>query len=542
MNVNEFFDRLYGQVEGEAYMVVGLKDGSFKSHHIGDRLHLDEYQGKEDIYFRTCPVGQPPTHGRGKQDKSYVLAFLWLDVDCGEKKKGKVHFPTVEEALKWIENYIPYTIIVRSGTGLHVYLVLSSPVYITDQRSFEEAYLLSKRFQQWAKDMCPYDLDSTHDLARVLRIPGSIHSGTGRPVVIHSFCDRSVEKDMIEKLPVSRKLSGPVTVNSDELGFTLDPNCKLNTQLLIQLSTINPKFSETWTKQRGPEDRTPSGWRFSMLSFLTQAGLDKQDVVDMTMRFLIDQCGYAPDQLRIDRPEVWASEIAKCEVDSLSTDDIEAIIESDDREKQIMAIAALMDFPNPTVVKNVSRFFVMSGGDIISDTVLHVHIETRDGIKKVNLPDPLSRQTCQRHIFNNTGIPFPYYTGKQASMPNEKWRKAVQIAWNMADEYEPVEADTSAQLLRAIKNYVNNEEMADSLEEARETGRPFLDGSMYVVPTAALNAHATITYPDLRSNREMHQATLGLRNVGIKKQSQTYKGVRMACLLVPTRLVESDGE
>lgn len=543
--VGDFFAALYEHYEGGAWTVFGPKKGPFEVARIDERWE-ESVQGKEDIYFRLCPVSEHPPKGkRGVARASCALTFLAFDLDCGVHKSGKNYFPTVEEAIKWVKNSIPYTFIVGSGTGLHVYCVLAEPLYINDDASFARAHAASARFQQWVRDMCKYDIDSTHDLARVLRVPGSIHSGTNQPVKILSASSSVMLIDVVETLPVSKKPGLPTSIDTGSTArFTLDPSCTLDTSLLLQLSMINPKFGETWTQHRKPKDPSVSGWRFSMISFLMQADLDEQTVADLTIRFLIDQCGFEPSQLKLNRPEVWAAEMTKCRVETFNNDDIEEFVQTAPQDETLAAIATLMEFPDPTQLTKVTRFPVMSGEDNIRDMVIQFHIRNLLGdVASVDLPDPTSRAICTKLIFKKTGLVFPHYFGQGAVRPNENWRKAAAIAWARAEVLTAVESDTSAQLLRAIKSYISASEQAVSLEDARETGRVFKDESdnVYVVPTASLNARATIEYPDLRASREMHTAVIGLGAVGVMKRAQVYRGVRMACLLVPVRLIEDLG-
>ncbi|HUV74242.1 MAG TPA: hypothetical protein VMW79_08030 [Anaerolineae bacterium] len=535
-SVGNFFAELYGRCE-DGYTMYGPIKGPFKASRTSSRWE-ELVQGQEDVYFRLCPLGAVPESGRGTQRESIALPFLWLDLDCGVHNNGKQYFPTIEEAIQWVKNYLPWTAIVTSGTGVHAYCVLSEPLSINDDASFERAYALSARFQQWARDMCKYDIDSTHDLARVLRVPGTIHSGIGKVVKIYELRTGEVANtEMMESLPVLKQHTLP-TSQSTERGFVLDPNRPLDTGLLMQMSMNNPKFTETWMRQRQPADPSASGWRFSMISFLMNAGLDRQDVVDLTLRFLIDQCRYLPGELKLDRPDVWAAEMTKCKVEDLNMDELEELIETASIDDRIEAIAGLMEFPQPQRLKGLSRFLVMSSDDEASGDVFQLHIEVpNQGVVKVELKDIMSRTACRKTIFSKTGICLPYYSGGAAGAANKKWEQAVQVAWHAAEVYEPVQSESAELLMQAIKSQINTE-LAASVEESKSTGNPYKDGDTYVVPTAALNTRARTMYPELRSNRELHAAVRELRSVGIEKRPQMYNGVRMACLLVPAKLVE----
>lgn len=547
---SELFKELYAECEAtdDWLAVFGPAKGPFFVAPF-DTAWWEPLEGQADVYFRTCPIDRMPAKkARGASSFTVSLPFVWLDVDCGKHKSGKNYFRDKEEARVWIDNYIPWTCLVDSGRGWHVYCVLEKPIDTTTPEGMQAAYDISARFQLWAREQCPYDIDSTHDLARVLRVPGTVHGSTSSTVLLKEIrCGSRLSPEMAASLPVRGTLPPPMDTESQhgtDHGFTLNQDCTLNTTLLLQLSTTNPNFTATWMGSRQPKgsDNSVSTWRFSMISFLTQAGLCKQDIVDLTIRFLIDQRGFSPDQLKLDRPGLWATEIMKCKTSEINQDEIQELIQDGNREEQVATIAGLMEFPDTTALLNVTRYSVMSGENNIRDMVISLNMRDIMGREvSVKLPDPMNRTMCTKHIFNMTGWAFPHYATRQAMEPNEKWRRAAQIAWGMALELEGLEYDAASQLLRSITEYVNSTDQANSLDETRETGRVYLDGDVYVIPTASLNAKATAEYPDLRSNVTMHEAVLELGKVGVHKVKQVYKGVRMACLLVPVSMVEKAG-
>lgn len=549
----DFFVALYEHLECDGVIMYGPKGGPFKSVKLSE-LGAWDPPTDVDVYFRLCPIEKAPksTRKRGEQVRSVALPFLWIDIDVGkEGKNGKRYFETREEAIRWVKTYLPYTFIVGSGTGLHAYCVLSDPVYITDQASFERAYLLSQRFQQWCRDLCPYDLDSTHDLARVLRIPGSYHGavtdddgrvlGPETPVQILETGSGTMDTSTVLALPVSKRQSRAPGSPSADGEIVLDPNCKIDMNLLIQIASINATFWATWTGQRDPAgDKTPSGLRFSMISFLSSMKLDRQTIANITIRYLLDQRGLRPDQIKLDRPNVWLAEMAKCAVENFSSDDIDEMVKTQSVDSQVQAAAALMEFPDPTVLVGVSRFKVMDSDSQTRAGVFRLHIKDDDNgeVIKVQLKNPLSRGECRREIFEQAGIALPHYSSKSAQNANRKWEQAIQLAWRAAEVMEPVQSGAAEMLLATIKACVNAGDLALSLEDSKETGNPFKDGNTYVIPTLQLNARARTQYPELRSSREIHLAVNELRRVGVEKKEQMHRGVRMACLVVPSHLVE----
>lgn len=538
---SEFFHVLYDRYEpdGDAWFAVGPKAGPYEFVHLSG---LPSWGfGDEDEYFRLCPMGEKPPSKklRGTADKSVAMTFVWADIDCGEKKNGKKYFPSIEEAVKWVKQYLPWSVIVMSGTGIHVYCVLDTPIFIANIDDLNRARLLCHRFQQYIRETSGYEIDSTHDLARVLRVPGSINTSCQREVRVMELRDAVIEEEVIAGLPVSK--TAPATMPTpQDCDFRLDPDCKVDVNFLMQIFQASPTIYEAWSGRRElpGSDHSPSAYRMSMLSFLMHAGLDKQDVVDITIRYLLDQRKFSVDQIKLDRPEVWAAEIAKCKVTEMTYDDIQVMIEKSSKDEQLSAVASLMEFPDPSKLVGISRFNVMSSDATLDDVILQLHVEVNDEVVKVRLPNPTSRPDSRKVLFNMTGIFLPHYSSKKAAEANRKWESAMSLAWHAASIDDAVTTDSAACLLHAIKSFAGSGEMAEDLEQAKSTGRPCIDSGFYVIPTNSLNSLAMTMYPSLRSSKELHRAVKELGAVGVTKVQQVYRGVRMACLLVPQGLIE----
>jgi hypothetical protein len=541
--MQDFLTTLYQEMDVEGYYtVVGPAAGPFKTHKLND--DLSEYLGQPNTYFRVCPVGAPPGKGRrGPASATAAMACVWLDVDCGEKESGKDYFPTKELAKKWIQATLPYSILVSSGGGWHVYCILESPIICSDAASLERARAVSQRFQQWAREQCPHALDSTQDLARVLRLPGTIHSGTGATVAVEQQTTMRLSVEQIEALPLRAPTLAPATSN-EELDFVLDPNCQVDEDLIIQMLATNPLLAETYAGIRHPDDTSPSGWRFSMISFLSSAGLPIQTIVDFTIRFLIDRRKIPPERLKLDRPEIWATELRKCKAASVA----EVVQKTDNldnysREDQIKAVATLMGFPEPGALLDIYRGARIATDNVVSNMrfTLQINNVFNEPVN-VAIEDLTQRTACARAIFMATGVGLPVERGNAGARLAEQWRRAIELAWRIATVLEAEQSDTASQLLHALRTYIESTDSATSIDEAKETGRVFLDGDVYVVPSAQLASRAGLEFPELRSTKEMHSAAQQLAKIGVQKVSQKYRGVRMACYLVPASVVTNTEE
>ena len=118
--------------------------------------------------------------GRGKTDDIIGIPGLWLDLDYQSPgaHKSRHPLPPTEGAARSLLDAAPYkpSLIVHSGHGLQVYWLFKELAGF-DTRDDREAFGRLCRgwqqlFQQASRDR-GWHVDSTADLARVLRIPGT---------------------------------------------------------------------------------------------------------------------------------------------------------------------------------------------------------------------------------------------------------------------------------------------------------------------------------------------------------------------------------
>ena len=141
-----------------------------------ERARWHDDRGR-DVYFGVCLRREGLSHyGRGKKRDLVAIPGFWMDIDiAGPGHAAKNLPPTVLGALGLLT--VAPTITVHSGGGLHLYwlfeggcMPLASP---SDVRHYEE-HLKALQGEiiaaGWARG---WHVDATHDLTRVLRVPGT---------------------------------------------------------------------------------------------------------------------------------------------------------------------------------------------------------------------------------------------------------------------------------------------------------------------------------------------------------------------------------
>ena len=136
--------------------------------------------------------------GRGKTSEIIGIPGLWLDLDYQSPGAHKTRhpLPPTEDAARSLLDAAPYkpSLIVHSGHGLQVYWLFKELASF-DTRDDREAFSRLCRgwqqlFQQTGLDQ-GWHVDSTADLARVLRIPGTYNLKTeeAREVTVRQVDD-----------------------------------------------------------------------------------------------------------------------------------------------------------------------------------------------------------------------------------------------------------------------------------------------------------------------------------------------------------------
>jgi hypothetical protein len=179
--------------------------------------------GRSDVFFgvslqdREAAIQENGETSRGTSATAGAIGGLWLDLDVlGPNHKATDLPPTVESARELLaEMVLEPTAIVSSGGGLQAYWMFVESWVFDGVEDRAKAAALSaswiSTFQARAEKH-GWSVDSTMDLARVLRVPGTYNLKLGGhvPVTVDFFPHRYNPSDFDEhvflKIPASAKL------------------------------------------------------------------------------------------------------------------------------------------------------------------------------------------------------------------------------------------------------------------------------------------------------------------------------------------------
>jgi hypothetical protein len=179
----------------DAWFLVWLKDGK---HSLWFRTSdLDAaaaaaalHASRTDVYLG-CALS-PADNGPGKRCKAEdVIAIpgLWGDVDIRNAVHKKENLPPdVDSALSLLGAMpLPPSLVVHSGYGLQPWWLFLEPWLLQSDDERQQAAAFSVRWQAHLQRLAAergWEMDSTADLARVLRLPGTLNRKLDPPVAV----------------------------------------------------------------------------------------------------------------------------------------------------------------------------------------------------------------------------------------------------------------------------------------------------------------------------------------------------------------------
>jgi hypothetical protein len=191
----------------------------------------------KEIYFGLALRRPNLTHDqRGKASDCRGIPGFWLDIDIsdGSEAHAAQNLPkTLEQALEIIICVPDPTCIVDSGHGMHVYWLFEKVHPVNASNHYEYAKAL-EHFQRKIiahANKLGYHVDSTHDITRILRLPGTVNykdTANPKPVeILHAEENRFASLNSLLQesgidtrvaLPSSSiKQTNPISVDSDPI-------------------------------------------------------------------------------------------------------------------------------------------------------------------------------------------------------------------------------------------------------------------------------------------------------------------------------------
>lgn len=250
----------------------------------------------KDVYVGVALVDRDRgPRQRIKADAVSGLVGLWADIDIAHEDahKGKTYPPDEAKARAIIDaTGCEPTLLVHSGHGLQAWWLFDEPLMFTSADERAAAATLAHRWNLTLKVRAAelgFALDSTFDLSRVMRVPGSTnHKGEpvdvvllkhGRKLTGPRWAPSSFDDYMADERAPSL-LAGRRTYVAGELELRADAQPDIDR--LDAMRDNDTKFRQSWDRTRKDlDDDSASSYDLSIATIAAGAGWTDQDIANL---------------------------------------------------------------------------------------------------------------------------------------------------------------------------------------------------------------------------------------------------------------------
>jgi hypothetical protein len=300
MTPHEFLELLWADKPSDLYLLIWtLQDKRSRWFRSIEEAAAAVTQTPQDVYVGVglSPRDYGPSH-RCPSDKIAGLAGFWADFDLKSDAHPKTKLPTtIADALSVIPVAMAPTLVVATGNGAHAWWLFKEPLVFDSDEERRQAARLVSRWQtllRWNAAGKGWAFDRLSDLARVLRIPGTLNAKDPRnpkDVIVHLNSGRRYNPrdfaEFLDEAGVADPEAGKTVArdwgeNLRDKPLTVDPKARIPQEVLDGWISLDMRFKNTWLRQRHDlQDQSQSGYDLALAHFGLEAGLSEQQIVDL---------------------------------------------------------------------------------------------------------------------------------------------------------------------------------------------------------------------------------------------------------------------
>lgn len=438
-----------------------------------------------DVYMAAGLAAREANAARRRANKGQVVGIpgVWADIDVNGGPEGKTGAAkSITEAHSLAEHLLQPTLLVNSGYGLQAWWLLDAVLPFHTENERDHAQKVVRGFQGALKDEAKtrgYSIDSTFDLARLMRVPGSRNHKGIDPVVVDLLDDGGPRYSLASLEEVGREFQ---TVAASKIGLITGESIdiELNPQAEPPYSKVQllideiPEFVVPWNhvKNRKTANWSMSEFEYSITNYLVQAGWSDQEICDA---LVYHRNRFEPgDPKGKNRVERLAQTIGKVRATSaVEAEAAEFEFEQQQTIDQIVAISKDAGMaPGVTVslfnriidVSPAIKRLVQSSRD---PATCRYHLELEDGTE---VPLGNVDQFTNLRTFKNNLIVVSNHVAK---IPPKKWESVIEALLKVAVVKENPDDNRRARAIAWVRDYCDQRISTDK-DQACENSEPFL--------------------------------------------------------------------
>lgn len=479
---NQFLEILYPDVSPLYFMLWSLRDrasGWFQAKTPALKWARTAVDHHADVY---CSVGLS-AEDLGKKQRvtnTHAAGVVGVVADVDFAGKGKKNYPPEDVALEIATSLLAPSVLVYSGNGLQAWWLYREIWTFDDEDERAEALELSRQWGGLLQDVAKaqgYKIDSVHDLARVMRLPGTWNlKDPDEPKLVQlTMPERETRynpNDLREIIDtrqpaITPQAPQPTPALPDLKNVATDEHFPWDKhEALLQVS---PEYKGAWDRTRDDiDDTSPSGWDMSLANTCAKAGIPDQEIAAV----LVASRRRHNDGLK--RPDYYSRTVAKASVQRAASDD-EGNTEPETREERLETLNVALGI----TLTNIQR--------ITGDTPIYrfvLEVEDEEGNVEVRAAEIaatklLSQMTFRGEMFALTDE----VVSKLGPKAKPTWDDFVYLIGQVAEEVAVGEDGTSAGDLKAmVDEYLNAEppQVYKEREMIQEDSRAFVkDGLVW---------------------------------------------------------------
>jgi hypothetical protein len=291
----DFLTLLFGAATAELFVLLWTLPDKRSRFFPGTRLIEAAQYGADqaracDVYVGCGVRGRDfGPHERGTAADVVGIPGLWADLDLTKPPRRKPYFRT-REALTMFLDALPLrpTLRVWTGGGVQPWWLFRELWMFEDECERQRAAGIMHCWQRYLRARAlehGATIDATHDLARILRVPGTVNHkyGTDGTVVVLE----AVGGLRCNPLELA-ELAGDVSVEGDSIvaavAAPISPSAEFPAAKLDALLRWDPRFRQTWNHERKDfRDQSLSIYDQSLASRAARDGWSDGELVALLM-------------------------------------------------------------------------------------------------------------------------------------------------------------------------------------------------------------------------------------------------------------------